>query len=386
MFPVARPALDGAPDERGFAVADGVGTDGFLEPEHEARANGLDDRRRAAFLTLLDGVEIPMLGRVDVGDGPPAGHARDAVAEELTPRDEDAWRPWPTDELVGRDEDRVLVRQRVGLAGRERTHLHRDIWRGGRVIPERQGPMAVEQDRDRPDVAQNAGHIRGGRERADLEGSIDMLDEGSLETGEVDPAVVILGDHNDVGQRFAPGQLVAVVLIRADEHDRALGRRDRRAEVVAIVEIGRQADLETVDEPVDGTGGPGAGEQDDVLGRGRADRLGDDPPGVFSEARGLETRARRLRVRVAVQRQDRLSDEILDEREGAAGCRVVGVCHAPQAERADDRLVVADHVGADRLDECRGRGRLLHYGAVWSAPGAAAFSRAATCRADRIRV
>ena len=47
---------------------------------------------------------------------PAAGHRRDAVAEQLPARDEDARRPGPADELVGRDEDRVLVGERIGLA------------------------------------------------------------------------------------------------------------------------------------------------------------------------------------------------------------------------------------------------------------------------------
>ena len=220
-----------------------------------------------------------MLGRVDVGDGPAAGHARDPVAEQLAPRDEDTRRPWAADELVGRDEDRVLVRERVGLARRERAHLDRDVRRGGREVPERQRAMAVEQDRDRADVAQDAGHVRGCRERADLQRPVDVLDERGLEPGEVDPAVVVLGDDDDVGQRLAPGQLVAVVLVGPDEHDRALGRRDRGAQVVPVVEVGRQPDLEAVDELVDRAGGPRAGEQDDVVGSVRADGVSDDPRG-----------------------------------------------------------------------------------------------------------
>ena len=34
--------------------------------------------------------------------------------------------------------------------------------------------------------------------------------------------VLVLRDDDDVGQRFAPGQLVGVVLERPDEDDRAL--------------------------------------------------------------------------------------------------------------------------------------------------------------------
>ena len=49
--------------------------------------------------------------------------------------------------------------------------------------------------------------------------------------GEVDVAVGVLADRDDVGDRLAPGQLVGVVLVRPDEHDRPLGRgiRERRS-------------------------------------------------------------------------------------------------------------------------------------------------------------
>ena len=89
----------------------------------------------------------------------------------------------------------------------------------------------------------------------------------------------------------------------------------------------------------------------------RADGVGDDPPGVLAEAGRLEAGPRRLGVGVAVQREDRLADEVLDERERAPGGRVVGVGHAAQAERPDDGLVVADDARADRVDQRRGVGR-----------------------------
>ena len=270
--------------------------------------------------------------------------------------------PGPADELVGRDEDRVLVGERVGLpAGRvgERTHLDRDVRRRGGEVPERQRAVAVEQDRDRPDVADDPGHVRGRRERADLQRPVGVGDELGLEPLEVDPPVVVLGDDDDVGQRLAPRQLVAVVLVRSDEHDRPLARRDQPGQVVAIVEVGRQADLEAVDELVDRPGRARAGEQDDVVVLGPADRLADDPPGVLAEAGRLEPGPRRFGVGVAVERQDRVADEVLDERERATRRGVVGVRHPAQPERPDDRLVVADDVGPDRLDEGRG---LVHAG------------------------
>ena len=184
--------------------------------------------------------EIAVLGRIDVGDRAAAGNRGDAVAEELPARHEDARRSRPADELVRRDEDRVLVGERIGLAPlrrrRERPHLDRDVRRRRREIPERQGAVPVQQDRDRADVADDAGDVRRRREGADLQRPVRVGDELRLEAREVDPSVVVLRDHHDIRQRLAPGQLVAVVLVGADEDDRARRDGDRRPQVVAIVE------------------------------------------------------------------------------------------------------------------------------------------------------
>jgi hypothetical protein len=53
--------------------------------------------------------------------------------------------------------------------------------------------------------------------------------------------VGVLADGDDVGDRLAPGQLVGVVLEGADEDDRPLSRRDLLAQVVAVVEVARDA-------------------------------------------------------------------------------------------------------------------------------------------------
>ena len=78
-----------------------------------------------------------------------------------------------------------------------------------------------------------------------------VLDERALETGQVDPPVRVLADRDDVGDGLTPGQLVAVVLVGADEDDRSLVGRDVRAQRVAVVEVGRDPELEDVDELVD---------------------------------------------------------------------------------------------------------------------------------------
>ena len=57
----------------------------------------------------------------------------------------------------------------------------------------------------------------------------------------VDVAVVVLMDHDHVGDRLAPGELVRVVLVRTDEDDRSVRRGNHSGQVVAVVEVGRDA-------------------------------------------------------------------------------------------------------------------------------------------------
>ena len=75
--------------------------------------------------------------------------------------------------------------------------------------------------------------------------------ERALEARQVDPAVGVLADRDDVGDRLAPRQLVAVVLVRPDEDERPLVERDVRAQGVAVVEVVRDPQVEDVDELVD---------------------------------------------------------------------------------------------------------------------------------------
>ena len=96
-----------------------------------------------------------------------------------------------------------------------------------------------------------------------------------------------------------------------------------------------------------------------------ADALEHEPARLLAEARGLEPRAGRLGVRVRVERQHRVPDVVLDEREAAPRRRVVGVGHAADPVRAGDGLVVPDHGRADAVDQrlgVPGRDARLHGG------------------------
>ena len=71
-----------------------------------------------------------------------------------------------------------------------------------------------------------------------------------LEVLDVDAALRVLADGDDLGDRLAPGQLVGVVLVGPDEDHRSLAALEPQH----------------ADELVDGPGRAGAAEDDDVVG------------------------------------------------------------------------------------------------------------------------
>ena len=132
--------------------------------------------------------------------------------------------------------------------------------------------MAVEQDADRARVGQDARDVgRGGEASRSCSGRSAWRSSSASRCAEVDLAVRILVDGHHVRDRLAPRQLVGVVLVGPDEHDRPLGERDVPAQVVAVVQVGRETQVEHRDQLVHGGRGARAAEDDRVLVR-RADR------------------------------------------------------------------------------------------------------------------
>jgi len=74
-----------------------------------------------------------------------------------------------------------------------------------------------------------------------------------LELGGVDVPVGVLGDHHDIGDRLAPGQLVGMVLEGPDEHDGTFLGGDGVADVIAVVQARGKPDPEDADQLVDGS-------------------------------------------------------------------------------------------------------------------------------------
>ena len=186
--------------------------DRFLEREHEPGADRLDDRRRARLLADRWVRVVAVPGRADEHDRAPAGHRRHAAEQEPALGDQHAGRARAAGELVRREEDRVLA-----------GHVDRQVRARGGVVEAGERAVAVEQRRDLLDVGDDPGDVRRGGEAADLQRPVRVLAQLGVEVGEVDPPVRVLADGDDVGARLPPRQLVRVMLVRADEHDRPLG-------------------------------------------------------------------------------------------------------------------------------------------------------------------
>ena len=189
-----------------------------------ARPARIDSTMRGGPALLADrrlGV-IPVPGGGDEQDGPAARDRGDAVAHQPALGHQDAGRSGPADELVRRDEDRVLVRERPVRDVRSRVHVDREIGPGGGVVPARLRAVAVQGDRHLVDIGHDPGHVRRGGEAAQLHPPVGVAAQLVLEVLEVDPAVVVLADGDDVGDGLAPRKLVGMVLVGPDEDHRPL--------------------------------------------------------------------------------------------------------------------------------------------------------------------
>ena len=345
---IRRPCCDGPPDEVLLMRPDDLGADRLFQLEHQTRADRLDDRRRAAFLAVHGIGDVVVLLGVDVGDGATADDVGDGVGQQLATHDEHAGRAGTPDELVRGQEHGVVVGKGVLVAAG--AHVDVDVRSGRRVVPEREGAVLVQQLRNPVGVRDDAGHVAGGAERGNAQRAIAVFVQPCLEVCQIDMAVSVLVDGDDVGDRLAPRELIAVVLERADEHHGTIAGRDGVVESVAPVEVGGDAQVEDADQLVDGACRAGAGE-DDAGVVVTVDGIADDPSRVLAQAGGLQSGTAGLRVGVGVARQDLVADEVLDEGQGATARCVVGVGDPPFAEGPLHDLVVADDAVADPRED-----------------------------------
>ena len=213
---VGPPARQRPAQQPPLPLLDQVGPDGLLEGHDQPRPDRLDDRRSATLLPGHRVVQVAVTDGVDEGDGAAPGNGRDRVGDQLPAHDQDPGGLRAADELVRREEDGVLV---VAGPGAAVAHPDGQVGRGGRVVPERPGAVAVQLGGDPAGVGDDPGDVGGGREAADQRPP-GVADQLGLQLGEVDVAVAVLADGHHLGGRLAPGQQVGVVLERPHEHHR----------------------------------------------------------------------------------------------------------------------------------------------------------------------
>ena len=183
------------------------------------------------------------------------------------------------------------------------------------------------------------------RERADLQRPVGVALELARRAAPTSMCPsASSGIDDDVGDRLAPRQLVGVVLERADEHDRALARRDLRRQLrSASSRSAGMPQAEDADQLVDRAGRARSRRRCTHVVVVAADGVADDPAGVLAQPGGLQAGAAGLGVGVGVAGQHLVADEVLDERQRAPAGGVVGVGDPARAVRAGHHLVVADH-------------------------------------------
>ena len=348
---VGVPAGAGAPPEPFLACLNQAGADGLLQREHQAGANGFDDRGGSAFFACHRVLRVTVAGRIGGGHGAAARLGRHPVGEEVPAHDKDAGRLRPAHELVRGKEHRVLV---VAAAWPGPGHPDRHMGRRGRVVPHRQCAITVQQRRDPAGVAEDAGHVRGGGETSDEQWPAGVADDLALEVGEVDLAISVRADGHHVRERFPPGQVAGMVLFRANEHGRAPARRNVRGQPGASGPPGRVPQPENCGQLGHRRRAARSAEDDQVVVRA-ADRVADELPGVRAQPCGLQAGTRTFGVRAGAAGKHLLADEVLDEPQRPPRRGVVGVNQPPRAVGTGQHLIVADDAPPDPFDQRRAR-------------------------------
>jgi len=136
------PCCDGTTEVVVLVGADDVEAHAALEVEDEPGADRLDDRGGACLLPVDRVGEVHVLGGVDVGHRAAADDDRYRVRQQVPADREHPGRAGAAHELVRRQHDRVLARERVLVVA---LHVDREVRRRGGVVPEGQRPVLVQQ-------------------------------------------------------------------------------------------------------------------------------------------------------------------------------------------------------------------------------------------------
>ncbi|MCK7541336.1 MAG: hypothetical protein MZV63_65835 [Marinilabiliales bacterium] len=365
------PFREGPPEQLLFPALDRFDRHGLLDHEGQRGLDGLKDSGRPGLLPLLDVVEEVMAVPANVGDGPAAARRRRQVlAIDPLVEDQDAARTGPAEELVGGDEHGVETGVLARRSGR-RVHVDADIGGAGRIIEAGHRPVTVEHRGQLADGRDEARDIGGRRERADAHSAeISRVPQQLFEVGQVDAAVPAQAHDDDRARSFAPGQLVGVMLIGADEDHRPVGF-DESFEIGGPLRPGMLADereehlpgrrrQSCADDPLEAVDGRRAAESDadDPSLRPSIDGLLDGPLGAVENAGHAPAGDVVLGMRIRIVALE--AKEIgLDEAERSSGGRVVAIDHQAFAERGRYGGVDADDLVPQR---CGVEKRIRHGG------------------------
>ncbi len=212
-----------------------------------------------------------------------------------------------------------------------------------------EGAVLVEDAGELAGVDGDAGDVAARREGAE-HGAVGVARRGerAAERGDVDEAVAVDADLDDLGEALAPRQQVGVVLVRPHEHHPPLLPPEPRGEARAQRRRRRRGHPDHLLQPPDRRRRPGAAEQQRVAGAAAHAPL-HVPRRPVHQPRHLPPDMAVLRVRVPVEGEDLVEKVVLDVAEAPAGRRVVGVGEEVAAERRVKLDVLADELRPEPL-------------------------------------
>ncbi|CAB4799098.1 unannotated protein [freshwater metagenome] len=144
----------------------------------------------------------------------------------------------------------------------------------------------VKQCRDRIGISDDPCDVAGRRKRSDEEWAIGVSNKFFAEMVDINVAVNILRDNDNVGHRFAPRKFIGVMLEGSDENHGALVRRNVVRQVVLAVQVCRNAQIHHRNKSINGSGRARANENDDDVVFA-SESLRNNGARIFAQSRSL---------------------------------------------------------------------------------------------------
>jgi hypothetical protein len=183
-----------------LALPHRVDAHGVLELHRECGLDRLEEAWRSGVLARLDvveeGVLAPWIGPRDRAAPRFVGHR---VVVQRAIEDHHARRARTAEELVRREEHRI----ERGLGIARGVHVDRNVWRRCGEVDDRDPTRTAHQSRHLVVRREDAGHVRAGAERADLERALGEGPQLFLQRGEAHQAARVSNDDH-VGDRLVP--------------------------------------------------------------------------------------------------------------------------------------------------------------------------------------